>query len=293
MCGQVGIILGKKRRRISERSYIADLFTQLLVASERRGPHATGVAWLRRDGSHRLFKRPVPASRFVFEKLYSEVLSDIDNRTSLVLGHTRWRTRGHEKVSGNNHPIRAGDILGTHNGTIYNANYLFRRFHLQRFAEVDSELLFRLADRVVGDRAVGDIGIDITQFRNSLRLCRGQMSAVMASRLDPETTVVLKGNKPLHLRLLKTCRAVLYASSPAYLDTVLEGVRGWIELDIPPMSMTVFRHKNLAEFSIEPFEFVSQGRKRRKTASVEEPVDGECTFHQHPVTTRRGTQWSR
>ena len=292
MCGQVGIILGEKRRRACERGYLADLFTQLLLASERRGPHATGVAWLKRDGSHRLFKRPVPASKFVFDKAYSEVLSDIDGRTTLIMGHTRWRTRGHEKVSGNNHPIRSGNIIGTHNGTIYNANNLFRRFRLQRFAEVDSELLFRLADRAAADRAVGGNGIDIMQFKNSLRLCRGQMSAVMASRLDPEATVVLKGNMPLHLRLLKTCRAVLYASNPAYLDTVLEGERGWTDLDIPPMSMTVFRHRDLAGYSSEPIEFVSQGRKRRKIAAVEEIVDGESTSHQRLVNIRRGTQWS-
>jgi glucosamine 6-phosphate synthetase-like amidotransferase/phosphosugar isomerase protein len=43
------------------------------------------------------------------------------------MGHTRWRTRGSETNSRNNHPIRAGIITGTHNGTIYNADYLFRR----------------------------------------------------------------------------------------------------------------------------------------------------------------------
>ena len=47
------------------------------------------------------------------------------------------RTRGDERVNRNNHPIRAGDVIGTHNGTIYNADYLFRRFKLRRFAEVD------------------------------------------------------------------------------------------------------------------------------------------------------------
>lgn len=36
-------------------------------------------------------------------------------------------------------------LIGAHNGTIYNADYLFRCFKLRRFAEVDSEILFRLA----------------------------------------------------------------------------------------------------------------------------------------------------
>ncbi len=97
-------------------------------------------------------------------------------------------------INENNHPIRAGDILGAHNGTIYNANTLFRRFKLHRFAEVDSELLFRLAARA------GRNGrIDVERFKGRLKLCCGQMAAVMASRLDPETILVLKGNKPHEL----------------------------------------------------------------------------------------------
>ncbi|HEQ71850.1 MAG TPA: hypothetical protein ENN69_05115 [Spirochaetia bacterium] len=64
----------------------------------------------------------------------------IKNRASLLLGHTRWRTRGDERVNRNNHPIRAGDVIGTHNGTIYNADYLCRLFKLRRFAEVDDRI---------------------------------------------------------------------------------------------------------------------------------------------------------
>jgi hypothetical protein len=90
------------------------------------------------------------------------------------------RTRGSEANSRNNHPIRSGIIIGTHNGTIYNADYLFRRLGLPRYAEVDSELLFRLADRFAPDGTIDGRG-----FRKALRLCRGQMSAVLASRLDP------------------------------------------------------------------------------------------------------------
>ena len=84
------------------------------------------------------------------------------------------------------------------------------------------------------------------------------MAAVMASRLDPETILVLKGNKPLELRFHKRHRAVLYASDPAYLDAVLDEEPGWAELGIPPMSLLVFRHRMLTDFSIEPFEFVAQ-----------------------------------
>jgi len=168
MCGLAGVIFGKKRRRVEERDHLAWLFTRLLILSEERGPHATGAAWLDVDGGHRLFKRPVTAERFVTDKAFAELLASMDNRAALLLGHTRWRTRGDERVNSNNHPIRAGEVIGTHNGTIYNADYLFRRWKLRRFAEVDSEILFRLAANAARDGAM-----DIERFKARLRRCRG------------------------------------------------------------------------------------------------------------------------
>jgi len=58
MCGLTGVIYGKKRRRREEIDHLTWLFTRLLVLSEKRGPHATGAAWLDLDGEHRLFKLP-------------------------------------------------------------------------------------------------------------------------------------------------------------------------------------------------------------------------------------------
>jgi hypothetical protein len=55
-------------------------------------------------------------------------------------------------------PLRSGDCLGTHNGTVVNADALFRRFRLRRYAEVDSEIIFRLASRMTGED--GRIALD-------------------------------------------------------------------------------------------------------------------------------------
>ena len=256
MCGQVGIIFGKKRRRITEREYLNEVFIRMLLCSEERGPHASGMAWLRTDGDFRLFKRPIRAHRLVRESTFHELMAEVDNQTTILMGHTRWRTRGSEDNSRNNHPIRSGIIIGTHNGTIYNADYLFRRLGLPRYAEVDSELLFRLADRFAPDGTINGRG-----FRKALRLCRGQMSAVLASRLDPGAIPVIKGNKPLSLRYSRKHRAVLYASEPEYIEAALDDLRGWRELEIPPLTMLNFRHETLKEWQSHPFKFVCQERK--------------------------------
>ena len=130
-----------------------------------------------------------------------------------------------------------------------------------------------------------DVGIDGTCFRrldpdyyawlrHKMELAKkagGQMAALLASRLDPETILVLKGNKPLELRFHKRHRAILYASDPAYLDAVLDEEPGWRELLIPAMSLMVFRHRDLMNFSMEPFEFIAQTRRRKNAPAEEAP----------------------
>lgn len=198
----------------------------------------------------------VTATQLINDKAFDELLAGIDNRTTVLLGHTRWRTRGDEQVNHNNHPIRAGKVIGTHNGTIYNADYLFRRYKLPRFAEVDSELLFRMADS-----AVRNGFLNIERFQRKIRRSRGQISSVMASRTEPGTVLVLKGNKPLDLRWNKRMRTILYASDSIYLDSVLVEEKGWRALPVPPMSLVVFRHENLITYHANTFEFVAQERK--------------------------------
>lgn len=224
MCGQLGVIYGTQERQPEERSYLKWLFMYLLLLSERRGPYATGVAWLKDDGSHSIFKRPMRATKFIKEKELVEALSEVNDDTTWLAGHTRWPTRGDVNVLANAHPIRAGAVLGTHNGTVINADDLFERFDLRRFAEVDSEIIFRMADATLCDGC-----IDLTKLKKRLALCRGLISVVMASKLDPKKVVVIKGNKPLELRYHPEHRAIVYASDPMYLDVALARDTGWQE----------------------------------------------------------------
>jgi len=253
MCGQVGVIFGTKRRRHNEIDYITWAFTRMLEMSEERGPHATGIAWVSRDREHRLFKRPVPASEFVRDKAFGEVLGDFDNSVTVLMGHTRFVTRGNAAVNENNHPLRTGDCLVTHNGTILNADYLFERFRFGRHAEVDSEIIGRIADACIVDGR-----IDVQALRDRLALCRGQMSAVIVAKSDPGTIIILKGNKPLELIYHPKLRAVFYASSAKYLQVALADYPGWERWPFKPMTICVLNCSSLAEPRRIPFDFVAQ-----------------------------------
>lgn len=250
MCGQVGVIFGTKRRRQCEVDHLVDVFVKALALSEKRGPHATGVAWVKRDGQHSVYKQPVPASIFLRDVVLHSVLSNADPNTTILMGHTRWKTRGDQRNNANNHPICAGNVIGTHNGHIANADYLFSHLGLPRFAEVDSEVIFRIADSTLEDGILQAVPLS-----RGLSHCQGQMSAVMVSLLDPEATVIVKGDKPLEFRYHRRYRALIYASEGQFLDAAIYGERGWVPVQIPPMSLLVFHNRFLMDFLEVPLEF--------------------------------------
>jgi len=255
MCGQVGVIFGKKRRRQEEIDHLTDLFTDLLLLSEKRGPHATGAAWLNCLGEHSLYKQPVTAQEFVEYRKYCGVLSGVCNKTTILMGHTRWQTRGDAQNNLNNHPIKTKYTLGTHNGTITNADHLFRRYDLPRVAEVDSEIIFRIADSVLHQS-----GFDISRLVERLSHCRGQMSAVMATKTAPETIVVIKGNKPLAFRYHSRYRVLLYASEGQSLDMTLADP-AWVDVQIEPMRLVVFSCNDLQGLTTRSMLFGATQRR--------------------------------
>jgi len=46
-----------------------------------------------------------------------------------------------------------------------------------------------------------------------------------------------------------------------FLDAVLADERGWRPLRLEPMTMLVFRHRSVMEFSRESFTFIAQGKR--------------------------------
>ncbi len=250
MCGLTGVILQTKRRRKTELEEIGRVFTELLLLNQARGKDAAGLAIIRHDGAYSLFKRPGPAAKLVMEEKYAEVLGRLDNGTTCILGHTRWKTRGTEANSLNNQPIRAGAVIGTHNGTILNADELFRKFRLPRHAEVDSEFIFRLADKKKR----------IEDFTVCARNVRGGMSAVFTRTSAPDTVLVVKGNKPLMLWYHKDFRAVFYSSEEWPLLQVIGMSRNveWLEID--PYTLSVFNIADLMNF--RQYDLYFKGKMR-------------------------------
>jgi amidophosphoribosyltransferase len=167
MCGLCGVIVGRKRhRQPDELATISSAFTRLLVLNEARGTDAAGVAVVRRNGTCSVLKSPGPARRLIQDSHYGQMVR-LDGDVTVILGHTRHKTRDSARNNRNNHPLLAGGICGTHNGHITNADELTEKYRLDRRAEVDSEVLLLLADRAR----------TMTHFMRMPAQCQGRIAA--------------------------------------------------------------------------------------------------------------------
>ena len=253
MCGLTGVILGRKRRQPHELLAIRSAFTGLLLLNQRRGHHATGVAVLRGDGSAAVYKRPVAASGLIQAAKYWQTLQ-LDNSVTVILGHTRYRTQGSERNNANNHPIVigrgargvGGEVYGTHNGTILNADELFRRFRLPRTAEVDSEVLFRMVLRAKSD----------AELKSMLALCVGSTSAAWVCRSKPGRLRLLKGDMPLDAAYAPRLDAVFYSSETWMLRSVLARQAHWV-IGLDAFTLSTFDARDLLGFTQQDVFFLS------------------------------------
>jgi len=228
MCGLCGICIGcEAKQRVRDIEALTDTFTRLLLLSEHRGPHATGVAWVKRDGTMQVIKEPLPARQFVQTGTYIDWLLGVDRQVSYLMGHTRWPSRGHVGNPAENHPIVTPPVLVTHNGTILEHRQHYTRLRLQHSTQVDSELLARIAQH-----HAGTAGIDIEPFLTDLIPIDGSISLALVATTHPEEVILLKGNMPLEVRIHTRTRALLYASEARILDRVLASETGWETLPL-------------------------------------------------------------
>ena len=252
MCGLAGIILGNKKRSEDDFEWIKESMTSLLIRSQARGPHATGIAVIRRDGTYQLLKRPLPAEAFVETQEYEDVMADVDNEVTVIMGHTRYRTIGTELVSNNNHPIRAGKIIGTHNGTIYNAPQIADMHGLNRFADVDSEVLFRVANKFRNP----------IHFKSKLKDFKGQMTAVMVNLNRPNKIRIYKGNKPFSMLWIDEIDAMIYASNGDYFESVEIDSFTTHDYRFKPNRSIQFNTEKELKMKVSNFKFIPEVRRK-------------------------------
>jgi len=142
MCGIAGFCF-TQNEKIDAQLLSECLLNQIV----ERGEHATGAAWVFKDGNKKasiaVSKAPVPA--WEFEPYLAEMPTD----TRRAILHTRYATQGSPQDNLNNHPIVSGRVVGVHNGHLANDNAIFDTLRCERYGEVDSEAAFALLANTV------------------------------------------------------------------------------------------------------------------------------------------------
>jgi len=115
---------------------------------------------------------------------------------------------------------------------------------LPRHAEVDSEVLFRLADRARDTRG----------FLRLLSRCRGRISAAFVRLHEPCVAYLLKGDMPLTIAHVPRLRVVFYASEQWMLAEALSG-HDWQMLEMDPLTLSTFDVEALLDFTQQDVTF--------------------------------------
>lgn len=229
MCGIVGsMALGKlpeRQEKLRQESMIF-LTTELLQLTQARGTDATGVSMMFNDGNFMGLKMGISSPEFIsrfggaktdfegFIKLWREY----EHPVKTYLGHCRKTSIGSSKDNSNNHPIKVGNIVGIHNGTLTNHDTVFEKLDCKRDGDVDSEAIIRMLHfytRKGTDPFTPEMLKEVC-----LRL-QGTYSVIAYNADNPNQVATFRDGRPAHVALVRPLNLLLMASDEAYIKQVL------------------------------------------------------------------------
>jgi len=230
MCGIVGIAL-QKGCEVTKPQLLAHMLRELLFEAKARGRDATGVAFA---SGHRIgvVKNNVDASEFIASRefgtacrRYIKTESDDSNmNTTVILGHTRAKTKGTPSVRFNNHPIVTSNTVGIHNGVISNDEELFKEYKktypsFERRGEVDSEIIFQLIDYLsyVTKKSASEA------IRWASGLLKGSYACAIIDKANPYQLWLFRDYNPISLCCFEDVGLIMFASS---IDHIRAATRG-------------------------------------------------------------------
>ncbi len=110
------------------------ILSRVARKTERRGPHAWGMAWIDGKGRMRMFKQTGRVSDHLG-------LLTMANDARYLIGHCRYATQGDPANNLNNHPHPCDGGWIVHNGQVFNYESMIERFNLYPVSDCDSEVL--------------------------------------------------------------------------------------------------------------------------------------------------------
>lgn len=230
MCGIVGVFAfnnkATKEEESNRRKAMSFLFTEILQETVERGKDATGVSALYESGKFMLKKSDMDAADFIASTgmkeenydTFTNFCTKYDERLKVMVGHCRKTSVGNTFNNANNHPIKANNIIGVHNGTLTNHNRIFKELACERDGMVDSEAIMRLMDYST-NYGKDPFTIDSLEYT----ACRldGTYSVIAYNAYNPYQVALMRKGRPMELVLIKPLNLLIVASDDKYIDAAL------------------------------------------------------------------------
>ena len=94
MCGLAGVVIKQEIRTESNLNKIKKAFKYMLIKADTRGGHATGFAMINNSGQYIICKTNKDALNFLSQQQTRENLNSFYEEITLLMGHTRYATKG-------------------------------------------------------------------------------------------------------------------------------------------------------------------------------------------------------
>lgn len=198
MCGLYGFETKKRATLTPAQKKQRENVTKALgVAMEKRGTDSSGVAGIAGRKCN-IGKACMPSKRFYLD---DEAVRVFSKDINVLIGHTRFATIG-DVIRRNAHPFRKGDIVGAHNGGVW--NYL----QIDNTVQVDSEVIFTELQRTGND------------YRNVFKKLSGQFAITWVD-LNEDALYMVRSGNPLAVAYVPEIETMFWASEVEHLTPVL------------------------------------------------------------------------
>jgi hypothetical protein len=139
MCGIVGFKLLDPSPEFAAQAF--GLFEQLMLESQIRGKHASGLAWVEM-GKVYSYKQPLPVLELVKTDMWSKLRKF---QPYEAIGHTRYSTSGDWLDNNNNQPLNNRQLALVHNGLVSmgTKEEFEEQYKVQTATANDSEVILR------------------------------------------------------------------------------------------------------------------------------------------------------
>ena len=294
MCGIIGVValgdLKSKKAEEMRQEAMRLIATKLLFVTQERGKDATGISTMFNDGNYMILKMGIASPEFVTRwggtetdyNGYIKAWEQYVKPAKICIGHCRKASIGDVYNNANNHPIKAGEIIGVHNGTLKNHHRIFRLLDIKQDGEVDSEAIMRLIQHFAED-GLRPFTIDMAQ-----EICRrieGGYAVISYSGNNPHQLLTFRDGRPLEMVLVRPLNIIILASEKKFINHALYGWnenaelfgynkhRGWPVIKAEDLDWAIMQDRTISIYDLRMTVEQRMSQKEKQVIKIDDFID--------------------